>query len=492
MKSFLILMLGCVPLGALTARSFVELTRVDERFQLPLEDASRRDAPRLSVETRAQLETDRPLVRELAQADLFGAEPIPGLASAPATSNLKSLGESWPKWIRARTMVTAVLEVEQTAAAAELEQLQEASGQLKALIAEYERSPPRGSQRLLRLLGRRRSTLQRRISRRELQRNGLALVERARTAFQPYHYEECMAICDQLLADYVEVLDASILGKVRVLKTRARFWSDAERLDRQLPAATTPAMRVAALRGFLDGYSSPKARTASEVQVLQQREQELRALESRIQAAEQSRTGTRRIAEFHEDLPEGFPQRLAGALEILEEYPVEAVKRRVRDDVRRWLAELVPEKSLQEPPDLRETETTGNRVVRGFFREVKGIDGGVSGYKCYPTHEELLHPRSAVGIYPVDSLLAAPAASVLRRCAERFNRARQQWLDRPHDRQTWTQLAELCDRLEDELRRYRDKPGSSREPLSFAEDAALLQHLSEELDQGDLERAFEL
>ena len=98
MKPLLILVLSCIPLAGLTVLSFVELASIDGQAGY----AANRDCPEQTkpiADAKAQIEAEKLLAKELAEADLFGPEPIVALDSAPATSSLKTVANSWPQWM---------------------------------------------------------------------------------------------------------------------------------------------------------------------------------------------------------------------------------------------------------------------------------------------------------------------------------------------------------------------------------------------------------
>ena len=66
-----------------------------------------------------------------------------------------------------------------------------------------------------------------------------------------------------------------------------------------------------------------------------------------------------------------------------------------------------------------------------------------------------------------------------RRCAAQYNEARRRLLDRPTRKEAWNELAALCDKLERELRGYRDKPGASDEKLSFGAESQFVREATE-------------
>ena len=142
--------------------------------------------------------------------------------------------------------------------------------------------------------------------------------------------------------------------------------------------------------------------------------------------------------------------------------------------------------------ELREVETTGHEIVRGFFADVAAPDGTLFGYKRYPTLEALADPGFDVGTYRKEEFLAPPGRSVPWRCAARYSEARGRLLEAPGRRSAWTELADLCDALETELREYRGKKGAGQQDrdLSFRQEGRFLRKFLAGSGWADMETLF--
>jgi len=476
MKSILVLLLTSFPLAVLTVRSFVDLAAVDVQAGFPPLPADW-DAPRASAdEARAQVKADKPLVQELAQADLFAAQPVPALERLSRNSSLTSLGGSWPQWMYAQRMAGKVIEVEQQANGSDVQQLNDACRQLAKLRADYADLSPRGSQGLLLILERRLAELQAKIGQRQVEQATGETLSRAIAALERKQYDECTRLCDQLLAKGGETIEAAVRSQAQAIRARAQFCRAAELLPRELAEAKTLPARAALLRGFLDAHRDREGWTAEETRIADGYLSELRALEKQVEAIARSQSAKVVLERFRKELPGELSQRLARALEIADRYPQEDVKTQLRGEVRRGLADFLPEKKIAESPALREMETKKQEIIRGFIKEVK-IPDGTAGYKRYSTYEQYLHPDVEVGTYRQEVLLRPPGESVPRQCVARYDEARRRLLEHPQRREAWTQMADLCQALDAALREYRAKPGASTEELSFAREEKALRHL---------------
>jgi hypothetical protein len=144
--------------------------------------------------------------------------------------------------------------------------------------------------------------------------------------------------------------------------------------------------------------------------------------------------------------------------------------------VQGWLGEFLPEKSVDEPPELREAETKDGRILRGYFREASG-PGGDLGYKRYDTLAQRERPTADVGTWSGRDLASSPGPSVAQRLVERYRDARVRLLERPERTESWESFAASCDRLQAELDAHRAKPGSDETSLGFRQEAQFARQL---------------
>jgi len=491
MKSMVILVLGCLPLGVLTVWSFVEIGAIDEQLGSPCTTRNPEAEAGLAVKVGAQVSREKPVVAGLADVDLLSGEALPGLDAVTEESSFNAVKDTWPQWTAARRMVAEFLQTERLAAAAAprqveqipLEQLDRANRQLEDLKRQYEglkqkyeklkqdyqNSPARETARFLTLVDLRIADMDRRIDECKKRLEAAALLSDARAAFQPQKYGQCAGLCDKLLSGYSAVLDSSVVEKVSVLRQRAQFWADAERLSSELKEADALARREAILEDFLNKHNDGISRTRAEQRILEQCEEDLRDVTAQIEAQKANQAAQELIRRLNQDLPAAFDDRLRSTAQIVDAYPTETVKMTLRGNARQWLQEFLPEHEIAESPGLKEAETTRHEIVRGFFADVKAPDGTLFGYKRYPTPEALADPAFDVGTYRKEEFLVPPGESTPRRCVRQYNEARNRLLESPSRRAAWVELAALCESLEAELRDYRKKKGASREDpeLSF-------------------------
>jgi len=213
--------------------------------------------------------------------------------------------------------------------------------------------------------------------------------------------------------------------------------------------------------------------------VLERCQGELSKINARLRAEETGRSAAEALRRLRQSPPARFGDRLQAAVELSRQYPVEEALAALRQQVRDWLAEALPEKALQEPPELQETETRRGEVVRGFFRKVTRPDGALVGYRRYPTYEQYLHPVAQVGVYSPEDLPRPPGPSVPRECVTRYGALRSSVLARPERKQAWEELLAGCEEFEAKLAAYRRKSGSASEPLSFQNETRLAREVLE-------------
>jgi hypothetical protein len=494
MRSMLILLAGCLPLAVLTVRSFVELGSIDERLGSPNPTPNIEVDAGLPASLRAEAQREEPAADALAEADLIAGAALPGIEDVGNESVFRPLGDDWAKWTAAREMVAALLPLERVAASVGTGQLdrialdqfddarrqieaarrecQQAKDQYEQLRQRYQKSSARGTVQLIDLLDRRIAALAALAAQCDQRLEAAGLLRDARTAFQPGNYGECVSRCDELLAQHASILPEAVASKVRVLRDRARFWDDYERLTGQLSGAAAD-QRERLLTEFLANHNDPASQTPDQQRVVAQCQEKLLEVKREIEAERANREAQAAIRKLEQALPPDFDQRLRSSARIADSYPTEMVKTALRANVKQWLREFLPEKQIAESPQLEEAETTRREIIRGYFAEVKAGDGTLFGYKRYPTPQALADPDFDVGTYRKEEFLVPPGESVPRRCVRQYDQARNRLIEDPGRRAGWVELAELCDSLEAELAGYRNKKGASQDDadLSFAQQA---------------------
>ena len=513
MRSMLILLAGCLPLAVLTVRSFVELGSIDEQLGSSGPTQNVELDVGLPASLRVEAQREKPAVEELAEAELLAGEALPGVEDAGEESIFRPLREDWPKWTAAREMVAALLPLERLAASLTTEQLdridlgqydaasrqieeakrecEQAQERYQELRQRYQKSSARGTVQLVDLLDRRVADLDALATQCDQRLEAAGLLRDARNAYQPGNYGQCVVHCDELLDKYSAVLPEEVASKTRILRDRARFWDDHERLQDQLSGATAD-QRQRLLTQFLGDHNDPASQTLDQQRVVAQCQERLREARGEIEAERANREAAAAIRQLDQALPPGFDQRLRSAVRIVESYPTEMVKTTLRAGVKRWLQQLLPEKQIAEPLQLEEAETVRHEIIRGYFAEVKAADGTLFGYKRYPTPEARVKPDFDVGTYRKEEFLVTPGDSVPRRCVRQYNQARDRLIENPNHRAGWVELAELCNSLEAELAAYRNKNGASRNDarLSFAEEARFAGEFPPGSGWADLETLF--
>jgi hypothetical protein len=475
MKPLGIIILGCLPLAALTLWSFVELRGIGDRPPPAGQDCVKESeladgARKLAAEEKAPAEG-------FAAADFLAGRPLSSLGKIPAENDFHAAAENWSRWTEAREMALAYAEVQRLTDTTDARRLGEAARQLEKLKETYRGSLASGAPEYVKLIDGRIAELNQLIERGGRMTEASARLSQAREKFKPGGYAACVELCDELTSKYAGVLSPADMDKVRILKARAQFWDDVGRLAVALKSADTLAAQRLALQEFLGKHADRSGRTPNERATLEQFDRQLADLEAKLADAEKNQAAKREIDEFDASLPAGFADRLHGAARIVTKYPTDAVRRLMRADLDRWLREALPAKQVEESSLVQEAQTTDGQMVRGFFKEVKGADGALVGYKRYATYQEYLDPVSQVGTYKKGDLAGPPAATAARRLAAEYNESRQRVLEQPGRRQAWTELAEQCESLERGWRQYKKRPGASREELSLEREARFVRDL---------------
>ena len=199
-------------------------------------------------------------------------------------------------------------------------------------------------------------------------------------------------MCNTLLAKFSSAFDADKRAKVRLLQRRAQFNDDAEKLTDKLPDALTPQATTlpCCCRRWSNVTPMPRTCLPGNRRTSIGWRGRLRGITDKLQAEHWGQEGTAQIDHYLGNLPRPFGDRLKGAAAIAAK---STPSRHPRSAGRRSAAragEFVPEKRLAESLQLREVRTKQGELVRGFFKSVPDAAGGVAGYQCYPTQEQLL------------------------------------------------------------------------------------------------------
>jgi hypothetical protein len=460
-------MLGCLPLAAMTVWSFAALW-AGQSPEAPADPPRHGDASADWAESvRGRTSADVQALAELQTADWFAGEPLAALERLPESSPLRDLAEAWTEWNEAHRLVVSLLDADRGLETEDLPRLESAADELKALRKQYAADPPRGSGPLLRVLDERIEDLQARIDRLKRRNEATMLLASAREHFQRKRYASCVEACDRILREFSALFPPDTLSKVRVLRTRSAFWTAASELQNSLREERSDEEHCRSLEKFLAAYEDDDTLASSQRDFLSWVRGELARIESRMAQRRREKAGAEQIVQFRDTLPEAFVDRVRRAAQIAEDYPTRKVRETLWSEAFMWLTENLPQKSLEESPQLQEVETADGEILRGFFEEVRPDGESLYGYRRYASLGEMRNPTAAVGTLRAAQLKGPPHESVLRRAVQRYRAARERLLDEPHRREHWQAMHVVCQALEDELQAYRVKPGASQEPLSF-------------------------
>ncbi len=288
MKPLGIIILGCLPLAALTLWSFVELRGIEDHILPPPIGKGTAVEAELAEQARKLAADEKAAADRFAVADFLAGEALPSL-KVPAGSDFHAAAETWPRWTTAREMVQAYVEVQGLTGTTDAQRLREAVRQFEKLKETYKISMVGAAPEYLKLIDGRIAELK------QLIQHGTRLTEanlrltQAREKFKPGGYAACIELCDELTSKYAGVLPAADLEKVRILKTRAQFWDEVGRFSVALKSADTLASQRLLLQEFLGKYTDRSGRTPSERAVLEQFDRQLADLEGKLGAAERPR-----------------------------------------------------------------------------------------------------------------------------------------------------------------------------------------------------------
>jgi len=471
MRAVVVLIAGCVPLAALTVASFIGLGAIDDGVPTEealaqfgeLEEATRQEQALVRAESRAS--------EQLAAAAFLAGEPVGALRQLPEQSSLAPVADTWARWFEARARVDELCRLVARAGTQEVEQLRTLRGELEKLGREHRHSTLPGRRLLFMVVDHQAQQLAERIRRLELRDEAYAEWEACQKAFAAAEYDQCLKLCDQLLAKYPDVLDPEDATRARLLRQRAGLWGQGRELAAALVSTPDPARRKTLLEEFLNRYADGPQWTPADRRVLQWCRAQLALATEAVAKRQRQLAAEEQTRRFLERLPATLPERFQRAAQIIERYPEAGIRQTLRRNAVAWLDEFFPAKAIEEHELLQEAEGQNGQIIRGFFKEHLGPDGQLIGYDYYQSYEQFVNPRSAVGTLRTGQLRRPPGTSVPRQCVTAYNEARAGLLKRLGEPEAWSEFATLCEELEQRLRQYRSRPGSSREPLAFAAEA---------------------
>jgi hypothetical protein len=401
---------------------------------------------------------------------------LPGLEALRPDSPLGPLRRTWPTWTEARGLADALVGLPTAENKKDLDGARSAKKQWEGFQQNLQSANLPASSALAALVERRLSALTHEIARLQGEAEAAAAAEAVQSAFAAGKYEECLAGSRAWLAKHSGFADVSLTGQIKALGYRAEFQAQREQSRARLKAAASPAEREALLAAFLDRFSGAGPLVESERAVLARCRERLQTLRAEAAADADLRAADEALRTMVADPPAGFDERVARAARIAEKHPTEAVKSALRGRVASWLNEFLPEKQLEEPPELREAETKDGRILRGYFREISGPEGTV-GYKRYDTLAQRQNPTADVGTWRADALASAPGTPLPQRLVQRYREARGKLFEQPDRRESWEAFAALCERLQSQCDEYRAKPDAGQEPIGFRVEAAFARRL---------------
>lgn len=490
MKALWILAIAAAPLATLTVGGFLGASP-DGRQALTTPDAV--DAPSaraLAEKKTAGIKAPKGVAAALIDADPLSPANLASLETLAPDGPLGGLRRTWPTWATARSVADELLGLSAADAQGDVDHLRAAKGRWEAFQQKLDAAKLPASPALAALVDQRVGGLQQQIARLESQAEAAAAAELVNDAFRAGQFDQCLGRSREWLTKYSGSAEASLTGEIKALGFRAEYQAERNRSRAHLKAAASPAEREAVLAAFLARFSKAEGLAASDRAVLEQCRSHLETLRAEAAARQKVLAAEEAVRSGMAGLPARFDERTARAARILQQHPGDSVKATLRSRAVGWLEESLPEKRLEESPDLREAQTKNGRILRGFFREVPGPDGPV-GYKRYDTLAQWENPTADVGTWRSEDLASAPAPSVPQRLVQRYHDARTRLLQQPGRRELWEAFAAFCERLQAECDEYHAKPGAGEEPLGFRAEAGFARQVLSGAALRDLQIVWE-
>jgi hypothetical protein len=283
MRPLGIIILGCLPLAALTLWSFVELHGIED---YPPGSKGPAKEAEIAEQARKLAADEKAAADRLAAADFLAGEAFLSPGKVPDESDFHPAVLTWPRWTTAREMVQAYIEVQRLTDTTDAGRLREPVRQFEKLKETYKTSMVATAPVYLKLIDGRIAELNQLIERGSRLAEANLRLTQAREKFKPGGYAACVDLCDELTSKYVGVLAPTVLENVRILKARAQFWDDVERIYVALKSADTLASRRLLLQEFLGKYTDRSGRTPTERTLLEKLDRQLADLNEKLGAVE--------------------------------------------------------------------------------------------------------------------------------------------------------------------------------------------------------------
>ena len=366
--------------------------------------------------------------------------------------------------------------------------------QLRRTFSEFQRFQPEFAQKLpkdagtfSRMLENQVNELEHYVTVAEKKVEATQLLTEARNSFDEQKYTIARDRCNQLLADYADVLEKTVQLDLIRLKARAEVHVGADQLGEWKLQQMTKEERLAKADEFIKALEEADTATLTDeerrmYETFQAEAGKLRTELTQQQAAEEIRTQANELqdmknATLDEVLAKAADvcQKIKTQLKTLKDSSLDKLaqqelrselnlqKKRSQTMVQNFISGKLPELKSKLPKGLQEAELKNGGLKYGYFRAVEQ-NGNVTGFKYYATLQEFENPTASVGTYSVDDFLKKPQQATELRIVAEYNALRKNLLEHLDSHGTWLEFARKCKTLNQQLTALKKTPEAQRTP----------------------------
>lgn len=277
------------------------------------------------------------------------------------------------------------------------------------------------------------------------------VLEEAEKAFAIGNFEGAYQILSRVPQNSLGLLDAKRVKRMTLVRRHVEFRRDLARAQSEVE----PSTRLRELKKFLERFSEPP--TEAERGRYEECQQKAKDLEGEI-ALERLRTSP----------PATVREYLNQARRVLATGAGDPIRDDLKTAIKRWLDALIEAKPTTEFDSIFEVEAKSGTLLTGVFVKVGESPVRYNFYKTRAERDVGVSYRELL----LGDLRGEPKKCVHLRCAETYGTQRQRLLQRLDSRAEWEKLAEVCDKLEEEIGDYENRTRSERKgKLSFKKEA---------------------
>lgn len=488
-RSLFVLLLALCPLAFLTFGSIVDFCLVPPR-SVPDDSDLLKSVNMSSLRVSSRVRRWTGTLEGLRTTQLLIPASQKTVQALHASGFTGPAMEKFEAWNTCSNDVSEYLGVLWMFKSKDLPQLRQAMGEFDTLVARWKQDFKAG--KLISVLEMQQSELQKRVEMAEKRTEAEALLVQARNAFDARHFTTARDKCNTLLTDYKDHLERGVYLNIVKLKARSEVYAGADVMAEIKLSSLSLEERLEKITDFLDTLEKldEDEMTEEEKEQIVAFQNEARTLRLQIMDEQhsdaihdavenlkghtssvpkilaQAALATEAVRKFRQSLDKDDPGAHEKARQLASQ------QKKIQGFVTRVFRDKIDAEPVQADAGLQEAALTDGTLVRGFFKPVS--DGGkVTGYRCYPTAQELAKPTVSVATTSVEDFRDLPGDAIEVRFAADYARERESLLDNLDSRGAWVDFQVKCQKMEDQLRERERQTGTSskgsfRQPIAVA------------------------